>query len=79
MHNNFKKDLAYFVTGAIVGGVAAAFSTPMSGRRLRRIARHNLENCSDQIKEVSANLRETGDQLVQQGEKLVHEAERLFA
>jgi gas vesicle protein len=79
MRNSFETNLAFLLGGALLGGVAVAFATPYSGRRMRHILRHALEDCTDQVTEATQDLRETGGQLRHEGEKLVREAERLFA
>lgn len=67
-----------FLTGAILGAAAVVLSTPITGRRVRRVLRHKIEDCSDQLADVAKNVRDTSKQIRHQSERLVHNAGRMF-
>lgn len=46
-----------FLAGAVVGGVAAALTTPVSGRRARRILRKKVERGTSELERSTRSVR----------------------
>jgi len=76
MTNDFGRSLTFFVAGAILGSAAVAFSTPLTGRRMRRAVRSKVGDCSDRLSEAKHDLRSMGGDLLHQGGHLARSAGR---
>jgi gas vesicle protein len=77
--NGYFRYAGFFVAGALIGGAAAALSTPYDGRRMRRIVKRRVEEGSDKVLEAAEQFREGCDDMFVRGQKVMRSAEKLFA
>ena len=77
--SNLKQDnraglIAWFVAGAVLGGVVALLTAPQSGKRTRRALEKTAEKGRKSFLESSQEIVERGRELFERGREIAQEA-----
>ena len=76
--NQGSNQLAWFLTGAIIGATAAFLYAPKSGKDTRKYIVDKTQQGRDAVAETSTNIVEAGKEMFERGRKLVEDAAELF-
>jgi hypothetical protein len=72
--NGIQRSVGFFLLGAAMGGAIAALTTPVSGRRARRMIRNEVRDRMDrgqkQITRTADQLRAAGERIYSRGGQL---------
>lgn len=71
-------NLAWFLTGAFVGAVAAMLYAPKSGKETRQILTDKVHQGKEAVTETSDSIIEAGKDMFERGRQLVDDAADLF-
>ena len=75
--NGLGRNIGFFLGGALLGGAAVALTTPLTGRRARRMIGRQIDRGSKQAERTVRNLQETGRKAYARGGELLHQAEKV--
>jgi gas vesicle protein len=74
MMNGIQRNFGFFLLGAAIGGAAVALTTPVSGRRMRRMIRKEvraqMDRGSKQVTRTADQIRTAGQKMYARGEEL---------
>jgi gas vesicle protein len=71
-------NVAWFLTGALIGATAALLYAPRSGKETRRYIADKTQQSRDAVESASDDLVEAGREMFDRGRKLVEDAADLF-
>jgi gas vesicle protein len=77
--NRLGMEVGLFAAGALVGGAIAMLSTPYSGRKVRRMLRHKLDEGSEFLQECTTDFVEQCGQLYEKSKRLASQADKMFS
>ena len=70
MNNGVRGNVCFFCAGILVGSAVVALTTPVTGRRLRRLLRHKVETGAEQIAHAAEGWRDGAASLYSRGQKI---------
>lgn len=70
--------VAWFLTGAVIGLTAALLYAPKSGKQTREFLSGKTQQGKDAVAHTSTDLLEAGRDMFERGRKLVEDAAELF-
>ncbi len=70
--------IAWFITGAVIGAVAAILYAPKSGKDTRQYIADRTQEGRDAVTETSKDIIEAGREMYERGRQLVEDAAELF-
>jgi gas vesicle protein len=72
--NGIQKGIGFFMLGAAIGGACVALTTPMTGRRARKMIRNEvrdqIDRGSKQVSQTASQLRAAGQRMYERGGQL---------
>jgi gas vesicle protein len=71
-------NLAWFLTGTIIGATVAMLYAPKSGRDTRQFISDKTQQGKEAVTETSKDIAEAGKEMFERGRKLVEDAAELF-
>ena len=71
-------NLAWFLTGALIGAAVAVLYAPKSGKDTRQYLADKAQQGKDAVSEASTNIVEASKDMFDRGRQLVEEAADLF-
>jgi len=71
-------NIAWFLTGAIIGAAVAVLYAPKSGKETRQLLADKVTQGKDAVADTSSNLVEASKDMFDRGRKLVDDASELF-
>lgn len=71
-------NLAWFVTGVMIGATVAMLYTPKSGKQTRQFLADTAQKGKDAVTDTSASIVEAGKDMFDRGRQLVDDAADLF-
>jgi gas vesicle protein len=71
-------NLAWFLTGALIGATAALLYAPKSGKETRQYIADRTQQGRDAVESASEDLVGAGKEMFDRGRKLVEDAADLF-
>jgi gas vesicle protein len=71
-------NLAWFLTGAIIGATAALLYAPKSGKDTRQYIADKTQQGKEAVETASGDVVEAGREMFDRGRKLVEDAADLF-
>jgi gas vesicle protein len=71
-------NLAWFLTGAIIGATVAILYAPKSGKDTRQYISDKTQQGREAVTETSKDLADAGKEMFERGRKLVEDAAELF-
>ena len=74
MKNSLERKFGFFLAGAVLGGTAIALTTPLTGRRTRRLIGKQIDRGTKQAEEAARQLQETGRRACARGSQLLQQA-----
>jgi gas vesicle protein len=78
LHDQSSSRIAWFITGAVIGAVAAILYAPKSGKDTRQYIADRTQQSCDAVNETSKDILEAGREMFDRGRKLVEDAAELF-
>ena len=70
--------LAWFLTGAVIGAVAAILYAPKSGRDTRQFLADRAQAGKEAVADTTNDMMESGKEVFDRGRKIVDDAAALF-
>ena len=70
--------LAWFLTGTVIGAMAALLYAPKAGKETRRLISDRTQRSKDAVTDTTESIVEAGRDMFERGRKLVEEAADLF-
>jgi gas vesicle protein len=77
-NQNQVSNVAWFLTGALIGATAALLYAPKSGKETRRYIADKTQQSRDAVESAGEDLVEAGREMFDRGRKLVEDAADLF-
>ncbi len=74
MKNRVERNFGFFLAGAVLGGAAIALSTPLTGRRTRRLIGKQIDRGTRQAERAARQLQATGRRAYDLGGQLLQQA-----
>jgi gas vesicle protein len=71
-------NIAWFLTGAFIGGAAAVLYAPKSGKATRRYISKKTTVGREAVESAGQDIAEAGRDMFERGRQLVEDAEELF-
>jgi len=71
-------NLAWFLTGALIGAAVAVLYAPKSGKDTRRFLSDKVQQSKDAVTDTSTTIVEASRDMFERGRKLVEDAADLF-
>ena len=71
-------NIAWFLTGAIIGAAVAMLCAPKSGKDTRQLLADKVQQSKDAVADTSSSLVEASKDMFDRGRKLVDDAADLF-
>jgi len=71
-------NLAWFLTGAIIGATIAMLYAPQSGKDTRQFISDKTQQGRDAVSETSKDIADAGKEMFERGRRLVEDAAELF-
>uniref|UniRef100_Q029Z2 YtxH domain-containing protein n=1 Tax=Solibacter usitatus (strain Ellin6076) TaxID=234267 RepID=Q029Z2_SOLUE len=71
-------NLAWFLTGAMIGATAAILYAPKSGKETRQYIADKTQESREAVETASGDIVEAGREMFDRGRKLVEDAADLF-
>src|SRR5258707_12586530 len=71
-------NLAWFLTGAIIGATAAMLYAPKSGKDTRKFISDKTQQGREAVTSTTNDIAEAGKEMFERGRKLVEDAADLF-
>jgi gas vesicle protein len=75
---SYSSRLAWFLTGAVIGAVAAILYAPQSGKDTRQFLSEKTRQGREAINETSKDIFDASREMFDRGRKLVEDAAELF-
>jgi gas vesicle protein len=66
------RSIGFFMAGALLGGAAVALTTPLTGRRARRLIGRQIERGSRQAERAARQLQQSSRKAYARGSELLH-------
>ena len=76
--NQSSSNIAWFLTGALIGATAALLYAPKSGKETRQYIAEKTQQSRDAVESASEDIVEAGREMFDRGRKLVEDAADLF-
>jgi gas vesicle protein len=76
--NNGASNLAWFLTGALIGATVAILYAPRSGKETRQFLNDKTQQSKDALSQTGSDIVETSRDMFERGRKLVEDAADLF-
>ena len=77
MKNGLERSFGFFLAGAVLGGTAIALTTPLAGRRTRRLIGKQIDRGTKQAERAARQLQATGRRAYALGGQLMQQAEKV--
>ena len=71
-------NLAWFLTGAIIGATVAMLYAPKSGKDTRQFISDKTQQGREAVTETTKDIADAGKEMFERGRKLVEDAAELF-
>jgi gas vesicle protein len=71
-------NLAWFLTGTIIGATVAMLYAPKSGKDTRQYISDKTQQGREAVTETSKDIADAGKEMFERGRKLVEDAAELF-
>jgi gas vesicle protein len=71
-------NIAWFLTGAFIGGAAAILYTPQSGKETRKYLTDKSHQGREAVESASQDIADVSQDMFERGRKLVDDAADLF-
>jgi len=78
LHEDSSNTVAWFITGAIIGAMAAVLFSPKSGRDTRRLIADTAQRGKDAVADSAQDIADASRDMFERGRKLVEDAADLF-
>ena len=78
VHDQTSSNLAWFLTGALIGATAALLYAPRSGKDTRQLIADKTQQGCDSISETGKDIVEASREMFDRGRQLVEDAAELF-
>ena len=75
---NFTNNVAWFLTGTLIGAAVALLYTPKSGKENRQYLADKVQQSKDAVSEQSSSIVEASKDMFDRGRQLVDDAADLF-
>jgi gas vesicle protein len=75
MKNSFGLNIGFLFAGALIGGAAVALTTPLTGRRARRLVGKQIDRGSKQAQRSARELQLKGRKVYARGGEMLHKVE----
>jgi len=76
--NGAPSQLAWFLTGAVIGAAVAILFAPKSGKETRQYISDKTQQAGDAINETRKDIVDASREVIERGRKLVEDAADLF-
>ena len=77
-NGGFTSNLAWFLTGALIGAAVAVLYAPKSGKDTRRFLSDKVQQSKEAVTDTSNTIVEASRDMFERGRKLVEDAADLF-